>query len=182
MQIFLSRALLFFPLFCGQPKHDYREISSSPKIGHFEMVSIKGGTFLMGGLDIVANGGPRETELLHGDECPHAVTVKDFYIGRYEVTQAEWNEIMEDNPSNFKDDDKNPVEQVSWEDVQIFISRLNSKYSEHFRLPTEQEWEFAARGGLRSKNFRYAGSNNANEVAWWAGNSDARPHAVGTLA
>ena len=181
MQSFLNLALLISLLFCGHLAHDNQEISGIQKLKGFEMVRVKGGTFLMGGLDIVTDGGPRETDLIHGDECPHYVTVKDFSIGKYEVTQAEWIEIMGDNPSKFKGNDKRPVEQVSFEDVQIFITKLNTKYSEHFRLPTEVEWEFSARGGLQSKSFRYAGSNNANEVAWWEGNSNGKPHSVGTL-
>ncbi len=76
------------------------------------------------------------------------------------MTQAQWKEIMGDNPSHYKTNDNNPVENVSWVDVQIFIGKQNAKYSEHFRLPTEQEWEFAARGGLQSKNFRYSGTNS----------------------
>jgi formylglycine-generating enzyme required for sulfatase activity len=181
MQTILNLAILIPLLCCGQLLNDNREISGIQKLKGFEMVKVKGGPFLMGGLDIVTNGGPRETDLLHGDECPHSITVKDFSIGKYEVTQAEWRKIMGENPSKFNKNDKNPVENVSWEDVQIFIAKLNSKYSDHFRLPTEEEWEFSARGGLQSKNFRYSGSNNANEVAWWESNSNGKPHSVGTL-
>jgi len=181
MHIYSSLVLLLFLPSCGQSKQNKKEISTPPKLNGFEMVSVKGGTFLMGGLDHANDSGPIEPDPEHGDECPHPVTVKDFYIGTYEVTQAEWKEVMGDNPAYFKGNDKNPVEQVSWDDIQVFISRLNARFSEHFRLPTEEEWEFAARGGLQSKNFRYAGSNNANDVAWWVGNSGLKSHAVGTL-
>lgn len=181
MQTLLNLTLLVYLTIYGHLKHNNREISGIQKLKEFNMVKVKGGTFLMGGLDIVTNSGPRETDLTHGDECPHYVTIKDFYIGKYEVTQAEWKEIMGDNPSKFIGNDKNPVEQVSWEDVQIFIAKLNTKYSDHFRLPTEEEWEFAARGGLKSKNFRYAGGNNANDVAWWESNSSGKSHSVGIL-
>ena len=181
VQIFFSLLFLILLPSCDQSQQDQRVVKATPKINGFEMVKVKGGTFFMGGLDNVNDGGPKEPDPEHGDECPHPETVKDFYIGKYEVTQAEWKEIMGDNPGYFKDNDKNPIEQVSWEDIQVFISRLNVKFSEHFRLPTEEEWEFAARGGLQSKNFRYAGSNNANDVAWWAGNSGGKSHAVGAL-
>jgi len=76
------------------------------------MISVRGGTFLMGGFDLAVDGGPIETEPERGDECPHYVTIKDFYIGKYEVTQVEWEEIRGDNPSYFKVNDKNQVEQV----------------------------------------------------------------------
>ncbi len=181
MQILLSLILSIFLIFCGHLKYDKRETSKFQTLKGFEMIKVKGGTFLMGGLDIVTNGGPRETDLIHGDECPHYVTIKDFLIGKFEVTQAEWKEIMGNNPSKFSENDKNPIEQVSWEDVQIFITKLNAKYSAYFRLPTEEEWEFSAKGGLQSKNFRYAGSNNANEVAWWESNSGGKSHIVGTF-
>jgi len=181
MPIFFSLLFLMSLASCDQSPQDQGVVNAPSKINGFEMVRVKGGTFLMGGLDNVNDGGPIELDAEHGDECPHPVTVKDFYIGKYEVTQAEWKEIMGDNPSYFKDNDKNPIEQVSWEDIQVFISRLNAGFSKHFRLPTEEEWEFAARGGLQSKNFRYAGSNNASDVAWWAGNSRLKSHAVGTL-
>ena len=151
------------------------------KTTEFEMIHIRGGTYIMGGLDLVNDGGPVENNPATGDECPHSVVLHDFFIGKYEVTQAQWKKIMGNNPSYFDDNDQNPVDNVSWEDVQLFIERLNANYSEHFRLPTEQEWEFAARGGLQSKGFRYAGSDDVDEVAWWAGNSGGKPHPVGSL-
>jgi formylglycine-generating enzyme len=175
MQIFISFLLFFFLPSCAQPEQN-KMLSDTPekKILLFDMLDIQGGAFLMGGTDNSHTGQGR-------DECPHEVTLKNFSIGKYEVTQAQWKEIMGDNPSYFTGNDNNPVEQVSWEDVQLFIRKLNAKYSEHFRLPTEQEWEFAARGGLKSKNFRYSGSNDASGVAWWQSNSGAKPHPVGIL-
>lgn len=181
MKIFLSTLIIIFWTHIGQLKNDKVSSKVTFNTNGFEMISIKGGTFVMGGTDLVNDGGPIELNPLTGDECPHTITVKDFSIGKYEVTQAQWKEIMGDNPSYYKTNDNNPVENVSWVDVQVFIDKLNAKYSECFRLPSEQEWEFAARGGLQSKNFKYAGSNNANEVAWWEGNSKGKPHPVGTL-
>ena len=181
MKITLSLLFILILSNFGQLKQRMFAPKLTSKTNGFEMISIKGGTFVMGGTDMVNDGGPIELNPLTGDECPHTVTVKDFSIGKYEVTQVQWKEIMGDNPSYNKSIDNNPVENVSWADVQIFIDKLNAKYSESFRLPTEQEWEFAAKGGLHSKNFRYAGSNNANEVAWWEGNSQGKPHPVGTL-
>jgi formylglycine-generating enzyme required for sulfatase activity len=164
---------MIFLTSCGQHKQDKVVSKMTSKIDGFEMINVKGGTFTMGGTDNSHSGKGQ-------DECPHSVTIKDFSIGKYEVTQAEWKDVMGNNPSYYKDD-KNPVEQVSWEDVQVFIGRLNIKHSEHFRLPTEEEWEFAARGGLQSKNYRYSGSDNVNDVAWWENNSGGRPHSVGNL-
>jgi len=137
-----------------------------------EMIFVKGGTFSMG-----SNDG-------YKDERPiHKVTVDDFYIGKYEVTQKQWKEIMGSNPSYFKGDNF-PVEEVSWNDVQQFIKKLNQNTGKHYRLPTEAEWEYAARGGVEtiheSSQTKYAGSNNIGDVAWYDSNSGFNTHSVGT--
>ncbi|MDR1274647.1 MAG: formylglycine-generating enzyme family protein [Odoribacteraceae bacterium] len=137
-----------------------------------EMVFVQGGTFRMGGIDVEEGG--------KGDEVPvHGVTVSSFYMGKYEMTQAQWKALMGNNPSNFTGDDL-PVEQVSWDDVQLFIKRLNAATSKQYRLPTEAEWEYAARGGNRSKGYRYSGSDSIGNVAWFVDNSDDTTHPVGT--
>ena len=114
------------------------------------------------------------------------MAVKGFYIGKYEITQAQWQAIMGSNPSNFKGSGNLPVERVSWNDVQEFLSRLNSATGRNYRLPTEAEWEFAARGGTAEKfcpgGCEYSGSNNVNSVAWYDANSGDRTHPVGTKA
>lgn len=137
---------------------------------NIETISVVGGTFKMG------------SETGHPDECPvHEVTLSDFEIGKYPVTQAQWVEIMGSNPSHFKGDDL-PVESVSWEDVQLFIEKLNEKTGLNYRLPSEAEWEYAARGGQLSNGFKYAGSDNLNDVAWYRGNSGSKTHPVGLKA
>lgn len=128
----------------------------------YRMVQVKGGTFMMESTD----GQQKE------------IKVKDFYIGETEVTQALWSEIMGDNPSHFKGDDL-PVENVSWNDCQEFVQKLNAKTGQKFRLPTEAEWEFAARGGNRSHDLPLSGSNSADDVAWFCDNSDVKTHPVG---
>ena len=100
-------------------------------------------------------------------------------ICRYEVTQAEWEAVMGSNPSRFKGANR-PVEQVSWNDCQTFINKLNSASGFHFRMPTEAEWEYAARGGSSSRGYKYAGGNDINAVAWYDGNSGRQTHDVGT--
>ena len=134
------------------------------------MIPIKGGTFQMG-----RNDG--ET-----DEKPvHTVTVSDFSIGKTEVTQAQWVAIMGSNPSYFKGDNL-PVEQVSWDDVQVFIGKLNAKTSKTYRLQTEAEWEYAAGGGENNRT-EYAGTDiesNLDNYAWNANNSNDTTHPVGT--
>ena len=137
------------------------------------MVYVSGGTFTMGGTS--EQGSDAES-----DEKPtHNVTLSSYYICKYEVTQALWRAVMGSNPSNFKGDNL-PVECVSWYDCQTFINRLNSYTGRNFRLPTEAEWEFAARGGNYSRHYKYSGSNYIGDVAWYGDNSGNRTHPVGT--
>ncbi len=139
--------------------------------GNIEMVFVKGGTFQMGCTS--------EQSDCNDDEKPvHTVTVSDFYMGKYEVTQKQWKEIMGNNPSYFKGDNL-PVERVSWNDIQEFLKKLNQKTGMNYRLPTEAEWEYAARGGVKSRGYKYAGSNDIDEVAWHDGNSGNKTHPVG---
>ena len=138
-----------------------------------DMVRVEAGTFTMGATP--------EMKKPDKDEKPaHQVTLtNDYYIGKYEVTQALWQAVMGNNPSNFKGDNL-PVEQVSWDDCQEFISKLNSITGKTFRLPTEAEWEYAARGGKKSRGYQYSGSNNISDVAWYKDNSDSKTHTVGS--
>ena len=138
-----------------------------------DMVRVEAGTFTM--------GATAEMEDPYGDEKPtHQVTLtNDYYMGKYEVTQALWQAVMNSNPSYFKGDNL-PVEQVSWDDCQEFLSKLNSITGKTFRLPTEAEWEYAARGGNKSRGYQYSGSNNISDVAWYKDNSDNKTHAVGS--
>ncbi|HEY9055499.1 MAG TPA: SUMF1/EgtB/PvdO family nonheme iron enzyme, partial [Rectinemataceae bacterium] len=157
-----------------------------------EMVSVSGGTFMMG-----SNEG-------YSDEKPvHQVTVSSFMIGRYEVTQEQYQKVMGTNPSKFtsgSEAPRRPVEQVSWYDAVAFCNKLSeleglqkvytitgtnvqADFSRNgYRLPTEAEWEYAARGGSQSKGYTYSGSNSIDSVAWYSNNSGSSTHAVGTKA
>ena len=112
----------------------------------------------------------------------HKVTLSTYYIGLTEVTQELWEFVMGTNPSGFTGDLKRPVENVSWNDCQTFVSRLNAMYGTEFRLPTEAEWEFAARGGIYSQGYTYSGSNYAFDVGWYGANSNNQSHRVATMA
>ncbi len=102
---------------------------------------------------------------------------KNYEIGKYEVTQAEWREVMGNNPSRFGNcGDTCPVEQVSWNDVQVFIQKLNAKTGKQYRLPTEAEWEYACYGGVQSE---YCGGNDVDAVAWTESKGNAQTHPVG---
>jgi formylglycine-generating enzyme required for sulfatase activity len=157
---------------------------------NLEMVFVKGGTFTMG---CTAEQG---SDCSDSENPAHTVTLSDFYIGKYEVTQKQWMAIMGSNPSYFKGCDDCPVERVSWNDIQEFIKKLNQKTGKQYRLPTEAEWEYAARGGSTgsastgsaatgsastSSAFatKYAGSNNIDEVAWYSSNSGSKTRPVG---
>jgi formylglycine-generating enzyme required for sulfatase activity len=162
---------------CGEkgnpidPEEDEPAFSIGGKT--LEMTLVKGGTFTMG----CTVGECTEREL-----PPHQVTItKDFYIGKYEVTQAQWEAVMDNNPSGFIDDSF-PVETVGWDDVQAFISQLNKTTGKNYRLPTEAEWEYAARGGAESKGYVFSGGDNLDSVAWNIGNANSTTHTVGTKA
>jgi formylglycine-generating enzyme required for sulfatase activity len=170
----------------------FKVTASGKNVLEPEMVFVQGGTFQMG------------SNLESKDERPlHSVTLSDFYIGKYEITQAQWMALMGENPSKFVGCDDCPVEQVSWSDVQSFISKLNKQTGKRYRLPTEAEWEYAAGGGSQSQGsidignndigtyewyqsneghkYTYSGSNNIGEVAWFSGNSGNTTHVVGAL-
>ncbi|MEN6423126.1 MAG: formylglycine-generating enzyme family protein [Smithella sp.] len=134
-----------------------------------EMIFVKGGCFQMG--DTFGDGYSQEKPV-------HEVCVSDFYMGKYEVTQGQWQRIMGNNPSHFSSCGANcPVENVSWNDVQGFIEKLNSRTGKRYRLPTEAEWEYAARSGGKSE--KYAGGDDVDAVAWYFSNSGSRTHPVG---
>lgn len=139
----------------------------------YNMVWVDGGTFRMGAT-------PEQDSDAYSDEKPvHSVTLSSYYIGKTEVTQALWKVVMGNNPSYFKGDNL-PVEDVSWNDCQAFIRKLNSLTGQNFRLPTEAEWEFACRGGNNSRGYKYSGSNYIDNVAWYRDNSGGKTHSVAT--
>lgn len=139
----------------------------------FNMIFVKGGTFQMG------------ATAEQGDDADHdekpVLTVKlnDFYIGETEVTQGLWKAIMKKNPSSSSIGNNYPVESVSWDECQTFIEKLNEKTGKNFRLPTEAEWEYAARGGKKSKGYKYSGNDDIKKVAWYDRNSDFSTYLVG---
>ena len=138
-----------------------------------DMVRVEAGTFTMGAT-------PEMKDPYYYEKPAHQVTLtNDYYIGKYEVTQALWQAVMGNNPSEFKGDNL-PVETVTWYDCQEFISKLNCITGKTFRLPTEAEWEYAARGGKKSRGCQYSGSNNLFDVAWFWNISGNKTHAVGT--
>ena len=134
----------------------------------FNMIKVEGGTFMMG---------------LEGDNLAtpvHQVTLSDYHIGETEVTQGLWTAVMGYNPSDNANGDNLPVENMSWDVCQAFVNKMNVMYDENFSLPTEAQWEFAARGGNKSQGYIYSGSNNVGEVAWYQSNSGNKTHVVGT--
>lgn len=139
----------------------------------FTMVYVEGGSFVMGATS------EQGSDAYSNEKPAHRVTVSSYYMGQTEVTQALWQAVMGTNPSKFKGT-TNPVENVSWNDCQTFIRKLNSLTGKTFRLPTEAEWEFAARGGKKSKAYKYSGGNNPGNVAWYDDNSGDKTHPVAT--
>ena len=138
----------------------------------YKMVYVSGGSYTMGCTS--EQGG----DCYSSEKPAHSVSVSGFYMGQTEVTQALWKAVMGNNPSNWKGNTL-PVENVSYYDCKDFISKLNSLTGKTFRLPTEEEWEFAARGGNNSRGYKYSGSDNLGSVAWYDGNSGSKTHPVG---
>lgn len=135
----------------------------------FDMVFVKGGTFLMGDNDE------------DWAKPEHKVTLSDYYIGRMEVNQSLWKAVMDNNPSAHQDETGNyPVEMVSWYDCKRFVKKLSEMTGYSFALPTEAEWEYAARGGIKSKDYKYAGANKIEKVAWYSENGGNVTHYCGT--
>ncbi|HRI29820.1 MAG TPA: formylglycine-generating enzyme family protein, partial [Chitinophagales bacterium] len=137
-----------------------------------DMVYVEGGTFTMGCT-------PEQGSDCEDDEKPpYSKTVSNFYMGKYEVTQAQWRQVMGSNPPELYNTgcDQCPVESVSHDDIQQFLKKLNQQTGKSYRLPTEAEWEYAARGGNKSKGYKYAGSNNIDAVAWYYYNYQQSKH------
>ncbi len=173
--------LLLFPLLCLLllPRGPAAAADTPPDIladknlleAATDMVRIEGGSFQMGCTP--------EQKGCQGDEKPmRAVTVESFEIGRFEVTQELWEAVMGENPSAFADCPRCPVETVSWDDIQKFLDTLNAGGGA-YRLPTEAEWEYAARGGRLSRGHLYAGGDEWTEVAWYYENAGNRTQPTG---
>ena len=156
-----------------------------------EMVFVQGGTFTMGAT------AEQLADAWDWEVPTHPVTLNDFYIGKYAVTRAQWESVMGKKPvSRFEalksavrnalqkgvaeTEENLPIEAMNWMDVRSFINKLNAATGKRYRLPTEAEWEYAARGGNNSRGYKYSGSDNADEVAWFNGNSGGKAHPVGT--
>ena len=137
----------------------------------FKMIHVEGGSFEMGENGTNSNEKPE-----------HRVILPDYYIGQTEVTQELWEAVMEDNPSHFQDNPSHPVESVSWIDCQQFVRKLSNITGRNFSLPTEAQWEFAARGGNKSQGYTYSGSDYLNNVAWFGyyngGNAEGKTSPV----
>jgi len=148
------------------------DLLTDPATG-MQFALVKGGCYQMGN---TFNEGEK-----HNNEPVHEVCVNDFYMGKYEVTQGEWRKIMGENPSEFqKCGDSCPVEQVSWYDAQRFICEINSRSGKRYRLPTEDEWEYAARSGGKSEKWAGTSSESSlGDYGWYDKNSDGKIHPVG---
>ncbi len=175
---------------CGDDKDEPQPIKyKTYKVNgvSFKMITVKGGTFIMGA---TAEQGSDAYDL---EKPAHQVTLSSYNIGETEVTQELWLAVMGSNPSSFSSHNnytenlQRPVECVTWDDCQTFIAKLNQLTGKNFRLPTEAEWEYAARGGKLSQGYEYAGSDNIDDVAWCCDNipsetSGSEVHGTQTVA
>lgn len=179
--ILLFALLLFATFLSAQTTSEIVKVNVKGCV--IEMVKVDGGTFCM--------GCSNEQGKCGGDENPtHLVDISDFYIGKFEVTQELWKAVMSETIEQHRDkintkrplygnDAKCPMYYLSWDDCMSFVEKLNKLTGKNFRLPTEAEWEYAARGGKYSGTYRYAGSNNYDEVCWHSENSGVITHPVG---
>jgi formylglycine-generating enzyme required for sulfatase activity len=159
----LPAVIIMLPMAVAHASSE-KTAATTADIGNMALVLLKGGCFKMGSAE---------------EKSLHEVCVSDFAIGKYEVTQGEWQDVMGKNPSRYSSCGSDcPVDQVGWDDIQEFIKKLNARSGKQYRLPTEAEWEYAARSG--GKNEIYAGGNDIDAVAWYDKNSGNAPHKVGT--
>ncbi|MDX1904385.1 MAG: formylglycine-generating enzyme family protein [Thermonemataceae bacterium] len=135
----------------------------------FDMIYVEGGSFMMGCTS-------EQSDCADAEKPAHQVSLDSYYMAETEVTQKLWRAVMGSNPSYNTDCEECPVESVSWDDAQAFIKKLNVQTGKKYRLPSEAEWEYAARGGKQSKGYKYAGSNNIDEVAWYYENYKQTQH------
>lgn len=156
----------------GQYEHTLPDIEVTANGVTFTMKGVASGTFMMGA------DSSTDPNAFSNEAPIHQVTVGDYYIAETEVTQELWKAVMGSNPSSFTENDSLPVETVTWDDCQTFVATLSSLTGRSFRLPTEAEWEFAARGGNKSNGFYYSGSNSIQEVCWFGNNSGSTTHKV----
>lgn len=170
-------SLIVLLLYSSMTQHTLGQNPSSDKetqgIDLPEMVFVKGGRFLMG------SNYQKNKAHIRDNATEHLVFVSDFYIGRYEVTQKLWKTLMANNPSSLNEFPDHPVESVSWYEVRSFIIKLNQISGKNYLLPTEAEWEYAARGGDKSKGYKYSGSNSIHRVAWYFNNCKDQTWSVG---
>ena len=160
-------ALAFFVVSCGSKQE--KETFTINGVS-FNMIYVQVGTSQMGS---------NNSETQDHEMPDHSVTLSEYYIGETEVTQALWEAVMGNNPSRFNGSDK-PVENVSWEDCLEFVKKLNKLTGKNFSLPTEVVWKYAACGGNKSNGYKYSGSDNIDDVAWYGGNASSTTHPVGT--
>lgn len=153
--------------------------TASPWYESFEMIDVESGAFYMGAQK-ESSSKENYDENAYMIEAPvHSVTMSNFAIGKFEVTQAQWVAAMGHNPSSIQGDNL-PVENVTWEQVQEFITLLNENSGKEYRLPTEAEWEYAARGGNKSEGYKYSGFSVLSACGWYYSNSESSTHKVGT--
>ena len=174
LTIAIASSIVFLPLACKKKQKKKEGIEEKVfTLGEmqFTMVEVVGGSFIMGNTEDGDDTEPNERPT-------RKVTLSNYWIGKTEVTQQLWQTVMGNNPSYFKGPDL-PVDNVSWNDCQQFIKRLNERTGQRFRLPTEAEWEYAARGGTRTNHYLYSGGNDATDVGWVWANAKEKTHAVG---